>query len=263
MMWTRAELKARGKAAFRGNFWRCVLAALILTVLLGGQAGVQLRQNVQELQNNMESLSVQQQFQDLMADGRAEEAFDLRETEMTAGGDGGLGALLGLGTAGGLLLTVFVINPLVVGVYRFFLVNGETGHAGLEELLFGFRHAYLSNVATMFLRGLVTGLGAVLIVPAFILPYSYRLVPYLLAEEFPGGTDTLRESRRMMLGQKWEAFKLDLSFLGWHLLGAITGGLGEIFWAAPYQQATDAQLYLRLMGRAFDLVYSSSKSTSA
>ena len=37
-MWTRKELKAKGKAAFKANFWRCVLVALIIG-LIGGAAG--------------------------------------------------------------------------------------------------------------------------------------------------------------------------------------------------------------------------------
>ena len=34
-MWTRAQLKNRGKAAFLRNYWICVVAALILTLLVG------------------------------------------------------------------------------------------------------------------------------------------------------------------------------------------------------------------------------------
>ena len=39
-MWTRKELKTRAKAAFKGNYWRCVLAALILAALIGGGASI-------------------------------------------------------------------------------------------------------------------------------------------------------------------------------------------------------------------------------
>ena len=35
-MWTRKELKERGKAAFKANYWRAVLVGLIMTVLFGG-----------------------------------------------------------------------------------------------------------------------------------------------------------------------------------------------------------------------------------
>ena len=39
---------------------------------------------------------------------------------------------------------------------------------------------------------------------------------------------------------------LDLSFLGWHLLSAVTLGLVGIFYVFPYMSATDAELYREL-----------------
>ena len=35
-MWDRAELKERGKAAFKANFWTVVVVAFILSIALGG-----------------------------------------------------------------------------------------------------------------------------------------------------------------------------------------------------------------------------------
>ena len=35
-MWTRAELKFRGKEAFKANYWRYVLVGIIMTVTSGG-----------------------------------------------------------------------------------------------------------------------------------------------------------------------------------------------------------------------------------
>ena len=50
-------------------------------------------------------------------------------------------------------------------------------------------------------------------------------------------------SKRMMMGQKWEVFMLDLSFLGWRLLEAITFGIVGVFYVEPYYQATMSELY--------------------
>ena len=38
-MWTRQELKAKGKAAFKRNYWKCVLASVVAILLLGAAAG--------------------------------------------------------------------------------------------------------------------------------------------------------------------------------------------------------------------------------
>ncbi|MBO5621976.1 MAG: DUF975 family protein, partial [Butyrivibrio sp.] len=61
------------------------------------------------------------------------------------------------------------------------------------------------------------------------------MVPYILAQEpHLGVVETLKRSRLMMQGNKWNAFVFDLSFIGWHLLSILTCGLLEIFFVAPY-----------------------------
>ena len=37
-MWSISEVKQKGKEAFKGNYWRCVLSALILTILTTGSS---------------------------------------------------------------------------------------------------------------------------------------------------------------------------------------------------------------------------------
>ena len=70
------------------------------------------------------------------------------------------------------------------------------------------------------------------------------MVPYILAEN-PGmnSQDAFMISRRMMMGQKFDVFVLDLSFIGWHILSAISFGLAGIFFVQPYYQSVFAQLY--------------------
>ena len=83
-----------------------------------------------------------------------------------------------------------------------------------------------------------------LIVPGIVKSYEYRMVPYILAEQPDiSSSDAFAISKEMMQGQKFEAFILDLSFIGWWLGSAITCGLLGIFWTAPYQAATNAELY--------------------
>ena len=81
------------------------------------------------------------------------------------------------------------------------------------------------------LRGLKTFLwGLLLVIPGIIKSYEYRMIPYILSEN--PGMDTKRAfqlSAEMMYGQKWNAFVLDLSFILWLILGAITCGLVNVF----------------------------------
>ena len=97
----------------------------------------------------------------------------------------------------------------------------------------------------MFLRNLFVALWSLLLViPGIIKLYSYRLVPYILKEHPEiSGTQVITISRQMMNGHKWNTFVLDLSFIGWMLLSALTFGILHLFYVGPYMQATDAELY--------------------
>ena len=46
-----------------------------------------------------------------------------------------------------------------------------------------------------------------------------------------------------MKGNKWRAFVLDLSFLLWYLLSALTLGLLGVFFVNPYYEGANAELY--------------------
>ena len=58
--------------------------------------------------------------------------------------------------------------------------------------------------------------------------------------------EVLRLPKEMMDGQKWNAFVLGLSFLGWQLLGTLLCGIGTFF-VQPYVAATFAGLYACLL----------------
>lgn len=59
-------------------------------------------------------------------------------------------------------------------------------------------------------------------------------------------TDYITRSRQLMNGNKWRYFVLQLSFIGWFLLGAITLGIGYI-WIYPYYKLTMANFYQDLV----------------
>lgn len=84
------------------------------------------------------------------------------------------------------------------------------------------------------------------IVPGFIKAYEYSMIPYLLAENPNITTDeAFSLSKQMTTGQKMDLFVLDLSFLGWIILGLICCGIGILF-VLPYPEATNAEVYLNL-----------------
>ena len=59
--------------------------------------------------------------------------------------------------------------------------------------------------------------------------------------------DALRESNRLMRGNKWRLFCLEISFFGWMLLGSLTV-IGSL-WVNPYMDAARAAFYMDVTGR--------------
>ena len=112
----------------------------------------------------------------------------------------------------------------------------------------------------MFTTQLFVGLWTLLfIIPGVIKQLAWSQVPYILAEN-PGMTGKrAREiSERMTDGKKWEIFVLELSFIGWILLGALACGVGTFF-VMPYVDATYAELYAKLRQNALESGYVSAE----
>ena len=64
--------------------------------------------------------------------------------------------------------------------------------------------------------------------------YRYAMAPYLLIDHPEQGAGAaVRESVAMMQGWKWEFCKLDLSFLGWHLVNALLSLAVTLAFALP------------------------------
>ena len=144
-------------------------------------------------------------------------------------------------------INVFFINPVEIGVKRFFRRNLEEP-ANISNITYGYDYNYKNVVKVMFFRDLYIFLWSLLfVIPGIIKGYEYRMVPYLLSENPNMSKDeAFAESKRLMDGQKWETFVLDLSFIGWYILGGLTFGILNIFFVTPYQQATNAALYEHL-----------------
>lgn len=230
-MWTRQELKARGKAAFKRNYWKSVGAGAVILVLTGATfgSGSRVSGGAEELN---ESISQAISQSGLTAASFFGILFSV------------LGTALLISIAIGLLLR----NPILVGAKRFFLNNTQEP-ASLKELQFSLKSGnYLNVVAAKFLTNLFIFLWSLLlVVPGIIKSLEYMMVDYILADN-PNISpmEALRESKQMMSGHKWNAFVLGLSFLGWEILNLFTVGLLDVFYVRPYMEATFAELYLEL-----------------
>ena len=87
-----------------------------------------------------------------------------------------------------------------------------------------------------------------LIMPGIVKGFSYAMTTYI-AVDHPDWTATqcITESRRIMYGNKWRYFCLNISFIGWHLLAMLAsllpcGGLAQLF-LQPYVLTAGAAFY--------------------
>ena len=230
-MWTRQELKTRGKAAFKRNYWKSVAAGVVAMLVTGAavSSGTRVSGGYEEFGAQLNASLAQSGISPLVFVSI-------------------LLAVLGISALVSAAINAFLNNPIQVGVDRFFLKNGQEP-ANLKELLYAFQSGnYLKIVAVKFLAGLfITLWSLLLVIPGIIKGFEYLMVGYILADDPDMGVmDALRKSKQMMKGHKWNAFVLKLSFLGWGILSLLTFGILDIFYVRPYMEATYAELYLAL-----------------
>ena len=212
--WTREELKSRGKATVKMYYWKLVLVSLILSAITGGATSAG-RNGVK----NSRSAST----------GNVDVSGVLSGINPMAVMVASIAVLVILLLA--FAIKIFALNVLVVGCKGFFS-QSMTGEPEFGILGNGFTRNYWNCVKTCFLRDLFVGLWSLLfVIPGIVKSYEYRMVPYLLAEHPEmSSSEVFAQSKQMMNGNKWAAFVLDLSFIGWAVLGGITMGLVFIFW---------------------------------
>lgn len=253
-MWTRKELKEKAKMSLTRNYWKSVLMALLIVIFIGG-GGSSINSRVSD------------RVDDVVHSGSGYSTEDGYYMEYNTGdvlhelGNqiGTTGIMIGLMMAGAaliislivlavtILLEVFIFNPLEVGCRRFFLRNLNEP-ALIGNVGYAFDNNYKNIAKTMFFVKLYTALWSLLfVIPGIVKSYEYRMIPYLLAENPQMSKEqAFAESRQMMQGQKWNAFVLDLSFIGWMILSGMTAGILGVFYVRPYYHATHAALYEKL-----------------
>ena len=266
-MWTRKSVKEKGKKAFFGNFWKSVLVSIILGITLGAassgfSSGSSLSSSVTSLIKTMtESQSGSTNGTITYTDDQGDShnvTFDLDLSDPTSVDQDEVKfvvstvlAILAIGFVIYLVITVFalafkylLLTPFEYGCRKFFRKNLDEP-AKLSNIVYVFDSHYKNIVKTAFLTDLFIWLWSLLfIVPGIIKAYQYRLVPYIMSENPEMSfRDAQAESARLMKGNKWKSFVLDLSFIGWDILTLMTWGFLEIFFVGPYKASTDAALY--------------------
>ena len=146
---------------------------------------------------------------------------------------------------------LLLIGPLYFGLAAVFLslARGKES-VDLADLFKGFTDG---GFVRLLLLGLLQELfiflwSLLFLIPGIVKSYSYSQAIYL-AYDHPDWDwkQCIDESRRIMDGNKMKLFVLDLSFIGWYIVGMLACGVG-VLWVDPYRQAARAEFYEELTG---------------
>ncbi|MCR5609295.1 MAG: DUF975 family protein [Lachnospiraceae bacterium] len=153
----------------------------------------------------------------------------------------------------GILFKIFLVNPIIVGAKKIYLTGTEE-QPNLSMLFWAFsRDAnYINIVKNMFIMDIKLMLWTLLLwIPGIIKSYQYKMIPYILCDNPNISTrDLFNETKSLTNGEKWNIFVLDLSFIGWRILGALLVccciPMLDLAFTTPYKEATYAELYVEL-----------------
>lgn len=153
------------------------------------------------------------------------------------------------------ITSTLVVGILLIGIVNIGLKNYYLSHSrntikydNFEVLLSGTKGDIAGNVLLGLLTTLFTALWSLLfVIPGIVKSYAYSMAYYIKIDhpEYTA-TQAIDESRKLMNGNKMRLFLLDLSFIGWLIVGALCFGIGS-FWVNAYMDATHAEFYRDLI----------------
>lgn len=152
-----------------------------------------------------------------------------------------------LGLSSGISLIAFILGGVIqLGYAQYLLKQYNKANFEFQDLFAQF-HRFGQGFAQHFLRGLYTFLWSLLfIIPGIVKGYAYAMTPYIMAENPEmSANEAIKASMELMDGHKGELFILDLTFIGWEILCALTLNLGHIV-LNPYKNAARTAFYKEL-----------------
>lgn len=159
-----------------------------------------------------------------------------------------------------IFLGMFIQNVYKVSMRRIFLEGRIYNKVGYQRFLYIIRaKKWIRTAWNMLVLSIFQLLWMFTIIGPAIVRYSYYMVPYIFAEN-PGisARRAMILSKKMMNGHKWKCFLFEMSFLGWQILGLVTGGIAALLFANPYKIAAFSEVYAQLREKAIEkhVVYS-------
>ncbi|MDF2879947.1 MAG: hypothetical protein K0R54_504 [Clostridiaceae bacterium] len=240
-MWTRAFIKEKARQVLRSNYWKAFLVSIVIIIAGGGYSNSRINYNYNNTNHDLFRINI---FPPFIISTFDEISLFFASAAMLI-----------------LILRVFAGYMLEVGGRKFFIKAAEKEDSDLNYIGYCFqKDRYFNVLFTMLTRSIFTFLWTLLlIIPGIIKSFAYSMVPYILADNPSMDYKRVIDlSVKMTDGHKWNMFVLDLSFLGWYILGLLAFVIGTLF-VHPYANATYAELYLILRQNAIDEGITTSK----
>lgn len=140
---------------------------------------------------------------------------------------------------------ILITGPLAYAVSYLFVKQARDGEAmDLTALVKGFTDDFGGNFLIGLMSTLFIALWSLLfVIPGIVKYYAYSMAYYVKADhpEY-SWSQCIDESKRITAGHKMDLFIMDLSFIGWLIVGSLCFGIGTL-WVAAYKEAAKAQAY--------------------
>ncbi len=144
----------------------------------------------------------------------------------------------------GFIAFFIVSGPLQIGVSSYYLKLTRNGEADPGTVFDGFKNNFGDHILLEIMRCVFVFLWTLLfIIPGIVKTYAYSMA-YYIKNDHPeySWKQCLDESQRIMRGNKWRLFCLQLSFIGWIIVGLLCLGVGT-YWVNAYMCASQAEFY--------------------
>lgn len=226
-MKTTAELKAEAKDALRGKWGQAVILNLIPTLLTIAVMFFVVLSGLIWF------------FIHGSSDGMISSVSEYQQTNASGGGTSLVSSIISALFMSGISWT-----------YLDLLRGERTQIEPMKDAFRGFQGVFIGGVILLALfTNIFTTLWTFLfIIPGIVKAYAYSQSYFIYYDQIqqtgekPKVLDTITASRHLMIGHKGRLFWLDVTFIGWYIVTALTLGIAYL-WVAPYISATKAAFY--------------------
>jgi hypothetical protein len=131
----------------------------------------------------------------------------------------------------------FILAAIVLYaiIKMYITITEQKAYTNIESIVkAGFVEQPIRSVVHSFIATILTFLWSLLlIIPGIMASYKYAMGFYLLNKESDlSAFDAIDKSKQLMMGNRMRLFMLDLSYLGWYILGIFTLGILWL-WVVP------------------------------